>query len=103
MTTFSRSPIHELFHYSIECHSDDLPVIYCLRAIAVFAERHPQDKITHGGTGDDDWEAHDHRITLRFTHPEYRKVFRDVANDLLSDRWDETGSSDTDPATPQNR
>jgi hypothetical protein len=92
---------HELFRYSIRCQSEDLPVIYCLRAIAHFAERHSQKNIAWGGTGDDDWKANGRCITLRFTHPEFRQVFRDVGNDLLPGRWNEAASSDSDPAVPK--
>jgi hypothetical protein len=88
---------HEQFRYSVTCHSDDKPVIYCLRAIAHFAEHHPQKNIAWGGTGDDDWERNEHCITLRFTHAEFRKIFRDVANDLLAGRWTETACSENNP------
>ncbi len=94
---------HESYRYSITCHSDDKATIYCLRALAHFAERAAQKNIAWGGTDDDSWEANEHRITLRFTHREYRQIFRDVANDLLMSRWTEQGFSDNDPATPKHR
>jgi hypothetical protein len=89
---------HDQFRFSVTCHSDDKAVIYCLRALTHFAERHQTKNIGWGGTGDDVWQREGHCITLRFTHPEYRQVFRDVANDLLNGRWTERGSSDANPA-----
>src|SRR5437870_1262118 len=80
---------HDEFHYSITCHSVDPPVIYCLRGIAEFAERHPQKHIAWGNTGDDYWKEDGYRVTFHFSHPDYRQVFRDVANDILRERWDE--------------
>lgn len=93
---------HDLFHFSITCCSDDKPVIYCLRSLAHFSERHLLKNISWGNTDDESWERDGNCITLRFTHPEYRQVFRDVAADLLGGRWSETKSSDNDPAVPKD-
>ena len=95
--------MHDMYHYSITCHSDDRATIYCLRALAHFAERAAQKNIAWSGTDDESWERDDHCITLRFTNREYRQIFRDVGNDLLGGRWTEQGFSDHDRATPKQR
>ena len=95
------SSIHARYHYSITCHTDAKAVMYCLRSLAHFAEHSSQKNIAWGGTGDDVWERSGHRITLRFTNPQYRDVFRRKANELLGSRWSEASASDNDPATPK--
>lgn len=94
---------HSQFRYSITCHTDDLAVVYCLRAIADLSEKHPQCKISWGNTDNDVWKRDGNHITLRFTQPEYRQDFRDVANDLLNGRWSETDHKNDNPATPKLR
>jgi len=95
------SSAHSQFHFSITCHADDKAVMFCLRSLAHFAEHHSQKNIAWGGTNDQVWEQSGHRITLRFTSPQYRQVFRDKANELMAGRWREVASSDSDPATPK--
>ncbi len=94
------STIHEKYRYSITCHTDDKAVMFCLRSLAHFAEHGPQKNIAWGGTSDDVWQRSHHCITLRFTSPDYRHVFRQKANELLGDRWSQRSTSDNDPATP---
>jgi len=95
------SEIHSLYRHSITVHTDDEPVMHCLRAIAFFAEHGPQKNIGFGGSGEDNWKRDDHQITLRFTHPEYRQVFRDVANDLLGGRWTQVDEHNNNPPPPK--
>jgi hypothetical protein len=99
---------HAEHHYSITCESDDRAVIYCLRSLAHYAERTAPINAAWGNTGDDIWEEDNHQVTFHFSDPEYRKIFRDVANDILNDsgsekpkeRWKEIQKpgSDDDPA-----
>lgn len=77
--------------------------MFCLRSLAHFAEHSSQKNIAWSGTNDDVWERSGHEITLRFTSPAYRDVFRREANELLGGRWREARSSDNDPATPKER
>jgi len=95
------SSVHALFHYSVTCGTDDVAVLYCLRALADLAEQHPQNKIAWGNTGKEAWRRNGHEVTFHFTKPSYRQVFRDEANELLGGRWSEMGASDNDPATPR--
>jgi len=97
------STIHAKYHYSITCHTDDEAVMFCLRSLTHFAEHGPQKNIAWGGTNYDAWQRSHHCITLRFTSPDYRRVFRQKANELLDGRWSERGTSDSDPARPVRR
>lgn len=89
---------HDEHHYSIACESDDLPVIYCLRAIAEFAEKRAPINAAWGNTGRESWEEDGHRVTFHFSCTDYRQIFRDVAGDLLPQRWTEVSCRDDDPA-----
>jgi hypothetical protein len=95
--------IHEMYRFSVTCHTEDKAVMYCLRALAHFAEHHAQKNIAWGGTDDESWQRDGNRITLRFTDPAFRQIFRDVADDLLGGRWEVTSTSENDPATPKGR
>lgn len=95
------SGMHAKYHYSITCHTHDKAVMFCLRSLAHFAEHSSQKNIAWSGTTDKAWEEAGHRITLRFTSPKYRDVFRREAKRILGDKWSEAGASDTDPATPK--
>jgi hypothetical protein len=75
--------------------------MYCLRSLTHYAEHSAQKNIGWGGTNDKVWAQSDHEITLRFTMPQYRDVFREKANGLLGGRWTEVRASDNDPATPK--
>jgi len=97
---------HLRFRYSVECHTDDLAVLYCLRALSRWAERGPKlgrggREIGYGGTKDKEWEASNHRATFRFTNPTFRQQFIDKALELLPDKWRQGDSSDDNPAVKQ--
>jgi hypothetical protein len=94
---------YRLFKYSITCHTDDVAVMYCLRALQYYSENDPKRQIGFGGAGDDEFFRDDHRITLRFTQPEYRKSFVEHANRLFRDKWDQVRISDNDPAKRQRK
>ena len=70
--------------YSVVCRSDDEPIVRCLKALADYVERRRPDGraagavLERGGGG---------RITLRFTHPDYRAAFLNLASDLLGPRF----------------
>ena len=88
--------------YSITCHTDDLAVVHCLRALCQFAEKGCRPQIAWGGTTESNWTAAGNQITLRFTSPSYRDVFVKEAEQLLSSgSWSEVCRSDNDPARRQ--
>ncbi len=85
--------------YSITCHTDDLAVVHCLRAICHFAEEGCPPQIAWGGTTEVKWRAAGNRITLRFTSPAYRDNFvKEAMRILPPDSWSEVARSDNDPA-----
>ena len=69
--------------FSITCHTDDLAVVHCLRALCQYAEHKCPPQIAWGGTKEKDWAAAGDRITLRFTCPSYREEFVRQAERLL--------------------
>jgi len=90
--------------FSITCHSDDLAVVHCLRALCEFAERSVLGQIAWGGTGAEAWRAHGNRITPRFSDPAFRDAFVTAATDVLQPGlWAEVQRSDNDPAKRQRR
>jgi hypothetical protein len=92
---------HPKFRFSITCHTDDPAVLFCLRALVQFVEKHPKQQIGWGGTKTKDWKAARGNFTLRFTSPAFRDGFVKEANRLLSGRWEQVGISDQDPAEPR--
>ena len=97
------STIHEEYPYTITCHTDDLAVVHCLRSLAQWAQQSGQKFRSWGGTKKKDWERSGHCITLHFSSPEFRYVFRQKANELLGGKWSEISTSDNDPAIPVRR
>lgn len=93
---------HAEYKYSVTIHTDDLPAVYCLRALSQYSQRTGNVRIPSGGTKDPDWLRDDHCVIFRFTCERYREDFIALARRLLpQDLWWEAGRSDTDPATPQ--
>jgi hypothetical protein len=92
-------------HFSVTCHTDDVGVLHCLRALSQHAERSSIPKaITWGGTKESAWERNHHKVTFRFTTPGYRADFvAEVTRLLPAELWEKTGQSDSDPATRQRR
>ena len=94
---------YNLFKFSITCQTDELAVVFCLRALCQFAEKHMYPQIGWGGSGESSWRKNSNRITLRFTNPEYREIFSNQANHLLHGRWKLISTSDNDPAKRQRK
>ena|ERR1700733_1432507 len=97
---------HDKFRFSVACHTDDLAVLYCLRALARWAQPGRRlgsgsREIGYGGTKDADWKASGHEVKFRFTEPRFRERFLKRANDLLPNHWQQGSTSDEDPATKQ--
>jgi hypothetical protein len=92
---------HYKYKYSITIHTDDLAVVNCLRALSQYSQKSGNNRITWGNTKDADWTAANHRVTFRFTSPEYREGYLSELKRLLPNQlWKEVGRSDNDPAKP---
>lgn len=94
---------HAKFHFSVKCHTDDLAVLSCLRALNRWAQKDGNREIGYGGTADKDWQLSNHTVTFRFTSPAFRQSFIQKAEELLLGRWTTISTSDNDPAAPQRR
>jgi hypothetical protein len=93
---------HSDFRFSITVTTDDLAVVYALRALSDFSQATGNSRITWGGTKDDDWMSAGKQVTFRFSKSNYRDNFVATANRLLlSGSWRETARNDNDPASPQ--
>ena len=93
---------HSTYHYSITIESDDLAVVNCLRSLSQFSQKDGNNRIPWGGTKDHDWKRDGHRVTFRFTLPQFREGFLEEARRLLpAGLWNIVGQSDDDPARPQ--
>jgi len=94
--------LHPLFHYSVTIHTDNKTVLGCLRAISQDAQAEIDVRIPSGGTKVPDWERANHHATFRFTSEEKRDSFLNLARQVLrTGLWQEIGTNDKDPATPQ--
>jgi hypothetical protein len=82
------------YKHTITCHTDDLAVVHCLRALSQWAQQSGNCHIPWGGTKKPDWERDGNCVTFRFTESLYRDAFRQKANELLYGRWCEKGTSD---------
>ena len=92
---------HYKYKYSITIHTDDLAVVNCLRALSQYSQKSGNNRITWGNTKDTDWMAENHRVTFRFTSPEYREGYLSEIKRLLPNQlWKEVERSDNDPAKP---
>ena len=95
-------PNHQQYRYSVTCHTNREPVLYCLRALCEFAEEGPYPQIGWGGTGVDEWRSSDNCVTFRFTDPDYRDEFVGTANRILpTGSWTVEDHDDNDPAQRQ--
>ena len=94
---------YDFFKFSITCQTDDLAVVFCLRALCQFAEQHKYPQIGWGGSGESSWRANSNNITLRFTSSKYRDKFIDEANRLLHGRWSQININNNDPAERQRK
>ena len=92
---------HALYKYSITCHTDDLAVVYCLRALSQYSQKTGNNRITSGNTKKSDWAGNNHKVTFRFSSPDYREAFvLEIKRLLPGNLWTEDTRSDKDPAKP---
>jgi hypothetical protein len=88
--------------FSITCQTSDLAIVHCLRALCQFSEKDGIKQIGWGGASREAWRAAGNKITLRFTHSDYRDTFITEAKRILpANSWEEVDRSDSDPATRQ--
>lgn len=95
---------HADHKFSITIRSDDLAVVYCLRALAEYSQKTGQTKIAWGNTTNKDWKRDGHRVTFHFSDPNYRNGLVSEAKRLLpQDKWEVDGTNDNDPAKKPDR
>ncbi len=75
----------EEYRFTVTIHSDDLAVIYCLRALADYSQKTGNTRIVWGGTTKGDWASNGNRVTFRFTKSEYRASLLSEARRLLGE------------------
>lgn len=93
---------HAQYKYSVTMHSDDLSLIFCLRALSQHAQETGNARIPWGGTKKEDWERDGHNVTFHFSDATYREAFlKDVERLLPQHLRKKIRQSDNDPATPQ--
>jgi hypothetical protein len=102
----TRLSVHDRFRFSVTLHTDDIAVLFCLRALCRWAQPSrglgPGGReIGYGGTKADEWKAAAHRATFRFTEESFMKRFTEKAAELLPGRWQQVSESPNDPATKQ--
>ena len=56
----------EDYRFTVTIHSDDLAVIYCLRALADFYQKTGNTRTTWGGTKKKDWASNGNRVSSKF-------------------------------------
>jgi hypothetical protein len=96
-------PQHDLYHFSVTIHSDDLTAVYALRGLSQRAQRTGNARIPWGGTKRSDWERAGHHVTFHFSEPEYRVGFIRDAKRLLPEQiFTVVRERDDHPATPQS-
>jgi len=94
---------HNEHRFSITVHTEDLAILYCLRAIADYSQETGNTRITWGGTKKNDWERQNRSVTFRFSKPSYRTKFTQEAGRVLpADSWRKMTESNNDPAVPQS-
>jgi hypothetical protein len=86
------------YRISATVHTTRREVLYALRALSMAAQRTGNNKLPWSGVTDHSWRNHNHHATFRFTTADYRRQFREWAEELLlADSWQYVGDSDNDP------
>lgn len=92
---------HSIHKFSVTIHTDDLAVIYCLRALAKFSQKTGNQQIPWANTKDKDWERDKHSVTFHFSTAIYRVGFLTEVKRLVDQRfWKEVQQRDDDPSHP---
>jgi glycyl-tRNA synthetase alpha subunit len=85
------------YHYSITVHTDNLAILYCLRALSMYAQRTGNLYKPWKKASKDSWEQQHHDVPLHFTSAQFRQDFEQAANEILAGRWSKVGENDNDP------
>ncbi|MCG8564639.1 MAG: hypothetical protein MI747_06105 [Desulfobacterales bacterium] len=73
---------------SITCHTNDLAVFHCLNALSRYSESTTYGSREFPLVEERDWRNTGNKLTLWFTHPQYRDRFEENALRLLPhDLW----------------
>lgn len=91
--------LHKDHKFSITIHTNDIAILYCLRALADYAQKTGNTRITWGGTTKNNWKKNNNTVTFRFTKSGYWVDFNEEAKRVLpTNSWEQRGESDNDPA-----
>lgn len=94
---------HKDHRFSIMVHTDDIAILYCLRALADYSQETGNTRITWGGTKKEDWERDGQSVTFHFSSPAYRTKFTGEAHRVLPrGSWSKVKECDNDPAIRQS-
>ena len=75
------------YRFSVTLHTNDLAVVYCMRALADYCQKTENTRKAWGGTGNKHWQERK-RVTFRFTTESYRAEFlREVRRLLCGKLW----------------
>jgi hypothetical protein len=84
------------YRYSITVETQDDAVLFCLRALWQYAERHPLAPTTQTMATTGEWRLGEGQITFRFSNPYNRGDFLGEATRLLAGKWTRIAESDND-------
>jgi len=84
------------YGYSITVETQDIAVLFCLRALWQYAERHPAAPADRDGVTTDEWRLGDGRVTFLFSNPYNRSDFLGEATRLLAGKWTRIATSDNE-------
>lgn len=84
------------YRYSITVETQDDAVLFCLRALWQYAERHPMPATDRQIASTGEWRMGDGRVTFRFSNPYNRGDFLGEATRLLAGKWTRLAISDDD-------
>ena len=84
------------YRYSITVETQDDAVLFCLRALWQYAERHPLRASGEEMAMTGEWRLGEGRITFRFSNPYNRGDFLGEATRLLAGKWTRVAESDND-------
>ena len=77
------------YRFTVTIHTNDLAVLYCLRALADLCQKTGNTRITWGGTSKTAWKKSGNNATFRFTKAEYRERLISEAQRLLGkESWE---------------
>ena len=94
---------HSDHHFSIQVQTNDLAVLYCLRALADYSQEKGNTRITWGGTSREDWRRNNNRVKFHFSEDKYRARFVAESKRVLPEgTWQVIKQSDSDPAIPKS-